>query len=123
MRCDLSSHSAGRRRCSASLTISIRPVGVSNASEKKSSLMTLASWVRSVILERHSGPGVRGSLAEFGHGSPPDTDVRKPLDRLRMPCQHHAMEDLDHNACYRAVKLRDARFDGRFFTAVRTTEI
>lgn len=31
--------------------------------------------------------------------------------------------DLDHQACYRAVKLRDARFDGRFFTAVRTTGI
>src|ERR1700735_2967187 len=31
--------------------------------------------------------------------------------------------DLDHNACYPAVKLRDARFDGRFFTAVKTTKI
>jgi AraC family transcriptional regulator, regulatory protein of adaptative response / DNA-3-methyladenine glycosylase II len=31
--------------------------------------------------------------------------------------------DLNHDACYRAVKLRDARFDGRFFTAVRTTGI
>jgi AraC family transcriptional regulator of adaptative response / DNA-3-methyladenine glycosylase II len=31
--------------------------------------------------------------------------------------------DLDHDACYRALKLRDARFDGRFFTAVRTTKI
>lgn len=29
--------------------------------------------------------------------------------------------DLDHGACYRAIALRDARFDGRFFTAVRTT--
>jgi AraC family transcriptional regulator of adaptative response / DNA-3-methyladenine glycosylase II len=29
--------------------------------------------------------------------------------------------DLDHDACYRALELRDARFDGRFFTAVRTT--
>jgi len=29
--------------------------------------------------------------------------------------------DLDHDACYRAVALRDARFDGRFFTAVKTT--
>jgi AraC family transcriptional regulator, regulatory protein of adaptative response / DNA-3-methyladenine glycosylase II len=29
--------------------------------------------------------------------------------------------DLDHDACYRAIELRDARFDGRFFTAVRTT--
>jgi AraC family transcriptional regulator of adaptative response / DNA-3-methyladenine glycosylase II len=31
--------------------------------------------------------------------------------------------DLDHDACYRAIKLRDARFDGRFFTAVKTTGI
>src|ERR1700723_2622875 len=31
--------------------------------------------------------------------------------------------DLDHDACYRAVKLRDPRFDGRFFTAVKTTGI
>lgn len=31
--------------------------------------------------------------------------------------------DLDHDACYRAIQLRDARFDGRFFTAVKTTGI
>lgn len=31
--------------------------------------------------------------------------------------------DLDHDACYRAVSLRDARFDGKFFTAVKTTGI
>ena len=31
--------------------------------------------------------------------------------------------DLDHDACYRALKLRDPRFDGRFFTAVKTTGI
>ncbi len=31
--------------------------------------------------------------------------------------------DLDHDACYRAMSLRDARFDGRFFIAVRTTGI
>ncbi|MHB8873175.1 MAG: AlkA N-terminal domain-containing protein [Myxococcaceae bacterium] len=30
---------------------------------------------------------------------------------------------LDRESCYRAVKSRDARFDGRFFTAVRTTGI
>src|ERR1700712_1860130 len=30
---------------------------------------------------------------------------------------------LDHDACYRAVGGRDARFDGWFFTAVRTTGI
>jgi len=31
--------------------------------------------------------------------------------------------DLNHAACYRAVCLRDARFDGRFFTGVKTTGV
>jgi AraC family transcriptional regulator, regulatory protein of adaptative response / DNA-3-methyladenine glycosylase II len=31
--------------------------------------------------------------------------------------------DLDHDACYRVLKLRDPRFDGRFFTGVKTTGI
>jgi AraC family transcriptional regulator, regulatory protein of adaptative response / DNA-3-methyladenine glycosylase II len=31
--------------------------------------------------------------------------------------------DLDHDACYRALSTRDARFDGRFFIAVRTTRV
>jgi AraC family transcriptional regulator of adaptative response / DNA-3-methyladenine glycosylase II len=31
--------------------------------------------------------------------------------------------ELDHDACYRALVARDARFDGRFFTAVKTTGI
>ncbi|MGB7979241.1 MAG: AlkA N-terminal domain-containing protein [Candidatus Nanopelagicales bacterium] len=31
--------------------------------------------------------------------------------------------DLDHERCYRAVVSRDARFDGSFYTAVRTTGI
>jgi AraC family transcriptional regulator of adaptative response / DNA-3-methyladenine glycosylase II len=31
--------------------------------------------------------------------------------------------DLDHDRCYRAVRSRDRRFDGRFFTAVTTTGI
>ena len=31
--------------------------------------------------------------------------------------------DLDHDACYRAVRQRDARFDGRIFTGVKTTGI
>ncbi|AKQ67514.1 ADA regulatory protein / Methylated-DNA--protein-cysteine methyltransferase [Myxococcus hansupus] len=33
------------------------------------------------------------------------------------------MTALEPSACYRAVQTRDARFDGRFFTAVRTTRI
>jgi AraC family transcriptional regulator of adaptative response / DNA-3-methyladenine glycosylase II len=31
--------------------------------------------------------------------------------------------DLDHDACYRAVRQRDARFDGRFFAGVKTTGV
>ena len=31
--------------------------------------------------------------------------------------------ELNHDACYRAISTRDARFDGRIFIAVRTTRI
>src|SRR6478736_7899853 len=31
--------------------------------------------------------------------------------------------DLDPSVCYRAVQARDARYDGRFFTCVKTTRI
>src|ERR1700735_3953732 len=31
--------------------------------------------------------------------------------------------DLDHDACYRAIAVRDARFDGRLFIGVKTTGI
>ena len=37
-------------------------------------------------------------------------------------CYKSAM-DLDPALCYRALKTRDARFDGRFFTCVATTGI
>ncbi len=51
-----------------------------------------------------------------------DDQVRKPLDEIGSR-DHSAGMDLDHDACYRALCLRDARFDGRFFTAVKTTGI
>ncbi|MEN5174992.1 bifunctional transcriptional activator/DNA repair enzyme AdaA [Brevundimonas diminuta] len=35
----------------------------------------------------------------------------------------HARDMLDQEACYRAVLTRDPRFDGRFFTCVKTTGI
>jgi methylphosphotriester-DNA--protein-cysteine methyltransferase len=31
--------------------------------------------------------------------------------------------ELDHEACYRAMRQRDARFDGRLFIGVKTTGI
>jgi AraC family transcriptional regulator of adaptative response / DNA-3-methyladenine glycosylase II len=49
-------------------------------------------------------------------------DVRKPLDGTGGLPRYCRM-DLDHDACYRAICLRDARFDGRFFTGVKTTGI
>ncbi len=48
--------------------------------------------------------------------------VRKPLDAARVARQSVEM-DLDHDACYRAMCQRDARFDGKFFIAVKTTGI
>ena len=36
---------------------------------------------------------------------------------------HNGTMRLDGDACYRAVKTRDSRFDGRFFTAVRSTGV
>src|SRR4029453_8738046 len=38
-------------------------------------------------------------------------------------CGIMAAMDLDAAACFRAAATRDARFDGRFFTAVKTTRI
>jgi AraC family transcriptional regulator, regulatory protein of adaptative response / DNA-3-methyladenine glycosylase II len=34
-----------------------------------------------------------------------------------------AVMDMDHDACYRAIATRDARFDGRLFVGVKTTGI
>jgi AraC family transcriptional regulator of adaptative response / DNA-3-methyladenine glycosylase II len=42
--------------------------------------------------------------------------------RIKQPAQPASLE-LDHEACYRAVCQRDARFDGRFFGGVKTTGI
>jgi AraC family transcriptional regulator of adaptative response / DNA-3-methyladenine glycosylase II len=51
-----------------------------------------------------------------------DRHVRKPRDLVVTPVHHEAMHD-DFDSCYRAVSSRDARFDGRFVTAVTTTGI
>src|SRR5580704_2174780 len=37
--------------------------------------------------------------------------------------QDALLSELDADACYRALQTRDARFDGRFFTAVKTTGV
>jgi len=46
--------------------------------------------------------------------------VRKPL--VSFPAARHT-QSVDADVCYRAVRARDARFDGLFFTAVRSTRI
>src|SRR5690242_8460906 len=57
---------------------------------------------------------------EASRGSRPN--VRKRPDR---GCHraHNALVILDPRTCYRALKARDARFDGRFFVAVSSTRI
>src|SRR4051812_9019002 len=65
------------------------------------------------------------SLAEYGHvhrSAASDVRDRKPLEPAQAAC-HKLRMDLDHDACYRALSQRDSRFDGRFFTAVKTTGI
>ncbi|MDB6087698.1 MAG: helix-turn-helix protein [Gammaproteobacteria bacterium] len=47
---------------------------------------------------------------------------RKPLVPRRERREDACM-DLDHDACYRALCTRDARFDGRLFVGVKTTGI
>src|SRR5690606_11934217 len=53
--------------------------------------------------------------------------VRKPRDtaarRAHVAGMESARNMLDQEACYRAVLTRDPRFDGRFFTGVKTTGI
>ena len=53
-------------------------------------------------------------------------DVRKRLTRSSRPritARWNPVAAIDPDSCYRAVSARDARFDGLFFTAVRTTGI
>lgn len=42
------------------------------------------------------------------------------MQRLEKTLDHPA---LDHEDCYRALRIRDSRFDGRFFTGVKTTGV
>lgn len=59
--------------------------------------------------------GIRTSCVQPVHG-------RKPLDSFNHTLHYLPME-LNHDACYRAIELRDPRFDGQFFTGVRTTGV
>src|SRR5689334_2453482 len=108
MRAVWSSHSTARRRHSSSLTMSIAPVGVvRRSSEKSCAVMALAPFaverqIWSASKARSSGFRTRSSRAH--------DDVRNPLDDDAAGAHLLAM-DLDHAVCYRAISLRDARFD------------
>src|SRR5437762_763368 len=54
--------------------------------------------------------------------SAPCCNVRKRPDKAGR-CAHNALVILDSRICYRALKARDARFDGRFFVAVSSTRV
>jgi len=60
-------------------------------------------------------------LAEFGPGRPGMVPENRETEDPAAS-DHDAM-DLDHEACYRAISTRDARFDGRLFIGVTTTGI
>jgi len=45
------------------------------------------------------------------------------MARIGLDARYSFRMDLDPQHCYRALRTRDARFDGRFFTAVRSTGI
>src|SRR5205085_11447848 len=49
-------------------------------------------------------------------------EVRKPPDTV-LSSRYPIPMPLDPSLCYRAVRARDARYDGRFFTCVKTTGI
>jgi AraC family transcriptional regulator, regulatory protein of adaptative response / DNA-3-methyladenine glycosylase II len=51
-----------------------------------------------------------------------DDHVRNPPDSVTATC-HHALVIEDFERCYGALKSRDSRFDGWFFTAVTSTRI
>ena len=65
--------------------------------------------------------------SQTGIGTVPREDVRKrPVERSArriISAMTHATAPLADNACYLALKARDARFDGRFFTGVTSTGI
>ncbi len=52
----------------------------------------------------------------------PGVPVRNPLVNCGEGCDHRTVYE-DFDSCYGAVQSRDSRFDGWFFTAVRTTGI
>ena len=52
-----------------------------------------------------------------------EADVRNPLVGYPPHDHNRDMDTLDFDACYQAVGSRDERFDGWFYTAVRTTGI
>ena len=61
-------------------------------------------------------------VSRFSDVKAPALRVRKPLDEPGIGVQFRGM-DMDHDACYRVISQRDARFDGKLFIGVRTTGV
>src|SRR6267143_1461647 len=89
-----------------------------------------ATWGRrwSRPTSPRSTPGTAAWCARRACGSSdqiarqPCCNVRKRPDKAGRRA-HNARVILDSRICYRALKARDARFDGRFFVAVSSTRI
>src|SRR5216684_2257473 len=73
-------------------------------------------WLESRLSRRVTAAPPRTTEAPGDH-------VRKWRARRRSRCHICAMEQLDPQACYRALQTRDARFDGRIFVGVLSTGI
>src|SRR3954466_7152624 len=67
-----------------------------------------------VYIDRHSGRS---------RGPAQGDVVRKPRTRAARGWQGGCVEELDPQVCYRALRTRDARFDGRLFVGVTSTGI
>jgi AraC family transcriptional regulator of adaptative response / DNA-3-methyladenine glycosylase II len=79
-------------------------------------------------LVRHRNCGLHiGSITRYNFKHAFDCQPATPMSETRQPYgpmrgRLDVME-LDFERCYRAAESRDQRFDGRFYTAVKTTGI
>ncbi len=59
-------------------------------------------------------------MSDFGE---PEQPLRSRLSSMNMSAAISRPQQLDADACYRAIMAKDARFDGRFFVCVSSTGI
>src|SRR5439155_24196292 len=81
------------------------------------------TWIVVVVIPKISISGFLGPavIRQRAAGASPVVSENGETSRpVRPLSSKHAME-LNREACYRAVKARDRRFDGRFLTGVAST--